>query len=163
MNILPFAIGIALGGTALVVVTVLKNKEEALTKDGVGVTKFLMSLGYSKANASGIAGNLYAESKFDPTIVGDNGTSFGLAQWHNDRWNKLNEFSVLKGLNANTIEAQLLYLDHELKNTEKNAHIELLKTNTPYNSAYAFAKYFERPAIINAERMEKAIEFHNNI
>jgi len=44
------------------------------------ITNFLMSKGLTKAQAAGIKGNLLAESNFDPQALGDNGTSYGIAQ-----------------------------------------------------------------------------------
>jgi hypothetical protein len=38
-----------------------------------------------------------------------------------------------------------------------------MKTDTPYDSAYAFAKYFERPRRINPKRMSKAEEIYNRL
>jgi Phage tail lysozyme len=40
-----------------------------------------------------MAGNVKAESNFNPNEVGDHGTSFGLAQWHNDRRGNLKKFA----------------------------------------------------------------------
>ena len=96
--VVSFVLG--LGATFLL----LSAKKMKLSKDGVGITKFLMSLGYSKANASGIAGNLFVESSFNPTAIGDNGTSFGLAQWHKSRWDRLNSWAETNKLNPSTFE-----------------------------------------------------------
>ena len=72
------ALGLGLG--VAFVLFISAKKRPTLARDGKGIARFLMGLGYSKANASGIAGNLYTESKYDPQALGDNGTSFGLAQ-----------------------------------------------------------------------------------
>ena len=53
------AIGFGVGATFLLL---LSAKRPPLSKNGVGIVRFLMNLGYSKANASGIAGNIYVES-----------------------------------------------------------------------------------------------------
>jgi|TARA_B100001093_G_scaffold306302_2_gene292344 hypothetical protein len=155
--VVSFVLG--LGATFLL----LSAKKMKLSKDGVGITKFLMSLGYSKANASGIAGNLFVESSFNPTAIGDNGTSFGLAQWHKSRWDRLNSWAETNKLNPSTFETQLKYIDWELNNKEKRAKEKLLETNNPYDSAFAFAKYYERPAKISEKRMIKAQEIYNKI
>tara|TARA_B110000459_G_C16294286_1_gene351967 strand:+ start:82 stop:450 length:369 start_codon:yes stop_codon:yes gene_type:complete len=122
-----------------------------------------MGLGYSKSNASGIAGNIYTESKYDPQALGDNGTSFGLAQWHKSRWDALKSWCNERNLDINSFEVQLRFIDWELNNTEKRAKRELLSTNTPSDSAFAFAKYYERPQRIVEERMNKAKEIYNSI
>ena len=155
------AIGLGLGATFILLVSA--KKVGVLKKDGKGVARFLMGLGYSKSNASGIAGNLYTESKFDPKAIGDNGTSFGLAQWHKSRWERLRNWSNQRGLNINTFDAQLRFMDWELNNTEKRAKSKLLETTNPRDSAYAFAKYYERPQRISEERMNKAEEIYNSL
>ena len=78
-----------------------------------------MGLGYSKANASGIAGNLYTESKYDPQALGDNGTSFGLAQWHKSRWDALKSWCNERNLDINSFEVQLRFIDWELNKTKE--------------------------------------------
>ena len=150
-----------LGGVATFLLLVSSTKPKFLSRDGKGIARFLMGLGYSKSNASGIAGNLYTESKFNPQAIGDNGTSFGLAQWHKSRWERLKNWSRERGLNINSFETQLKYIDWELNNTEKKAKSELLATTTPRDSAFAFAKYYERPQRIAQERMNKAEEIYN--
>ena len=95
--------------------------------------------------------------------VGDNGFSFGLAQWHKSRWEKLNEWAKKNSINPNTIQGQLEYLDWELKNTETNAYKKLIESKTPQDSAFNFAKYFERPSKISPLRMNTAKEIYNKI
>ena len=103
------AIGLGLGATFVLLVSA--KKRNVLKKDGQGIARFLMGLGYSKSNASGIAGNIYTESKYDPQAIGDNGTSFGLAQWHKSRWDRLKNWSNERGLNINLFDTQLRFID----------------------------------------------------
>ena len=131
--------------------------------DGITIATYLMKKKYSKAQAAGIAGNLYVESGYKTGVIGDNGTSYGLAQWHKTRWERLNEFCESEGLDPSEAESQLIYLDWELRTREKRAFKELMKTDTPYDSAYAFSKYFERPRRINPKRMSKAEEIYNRL
>lgn len=153
-----FALG--LGATSFLL---LSAKKPTLKQDGQGIAQYLVSLGYSKANASGIAGNIYVESRYDPKAIGDNGQSFGLAQWHKTRWIDLIDWSKSKNLNPNNFKTQLLFIDFEFKNKERKAQRELLSTNTPTTSAFAFAKYYERPAFISNERMTKAEEIYKQL
>ena len=126
--------------------------------NGVEIARYLIKQGYSPSQASGIAGNIYVESGYKTGALGDGGTSYGLCQWHNARWERLVKFCEEKDLDSSSVEGQLIYLDWELKTREKKARKELMKTTTPYDSAYAFAKYFERPSKINPKRMRKAEE-----
>ena len=101
-------------------------------------------LGLTQEQASGVAGNLYVESGgFNLSAEGDNGTSFGLAQWHNERKEALFKHA---GTRTPTLEQQLDYLAYELNNTEKGALNSLKQATSVKDSAYVFAKKFERPA-----------------
>lgn len=104
----------------------------------------LTKLGYSPAQAAGILGNLQTESKLDPNAVGDKGTSYGIAQWHNERKAGLDKFAASKGLLASDPLAQIQYLDWELKNREPRANQALQAAKTPQEAAAAFL-HFERP------------------
>lgn len=126
--------------------------------NGVEIARYLIKKGYSPSQASGIAGNIYVESGYKTGALGDGGTSYGLCQWHKTRWERLVKFCEENDLDSASVEGQLIYLDWELKTREKKARKELMKTTTPYDSAYAFAKYFERPSKINPKRMRKAEE-----
>jgi len=126
--------------------------------NGVEIARYLIKKGYSPSQASGIAGNIYVESGYKTGALGDGGTSYGLCQWHKTRWERLVKFCEEKDLDSSSVEGQLIYLDWELKTREKKARKELMKTTTPYDSAYVFAKYFERPSKINPKRMRKAEE-----
>lgn len=155
-----FAVGVGLFATLFLF---FYDNKQILKSDGFGITQYLISLGYSKSISSGIAGNLYAESRFNPLAVGDFGQSFGLAQWHKSRWDALKIWSAKNNKNIADFKTQLDFIDWELKNTEKNAYSKLIKTTTPENSAYVFAKYYERPLVINQLRMSKAREIYNNL
>jgi hypothetical protein len=109
----------------------------------------LTKRGYSPVAAAGILGNLKAESNLNPSIVGDKGTSFGLAQWHSGRWNALNNFARNQGLAPSSPEAQIGYLDWELRNKENRAFQGLQSAKTPQEAAAAMI-HFERPAGYNA-------------
>lgn len=152
---------LGLGATFILLVS--STKPKFLSPNGKSVAKFLMRLGYSKENAAGIAGNLYVESRFNPTVVGDSGTSFGIAQWHKSRWERLIDWGKIKGLNINTLETQLKFIDWELNNTERLAKKDLIKQKNARNSAFSFAKYYERPQVISQERMNKAEEIYKSL
>lgn len=102
------------------------------------------NLGLTDEQAAGVVGNLYVESgNFNLSASGDNGTSFGLAQWHNERKEALFKHA---GTRTPSLEQQLSFLAHELRTTESNALKKLKESTTVEESSMAFAKYFERPA-----------------
>ncbi|MBQ9268700.1 MAG: hypothetical protein IJ206_04175 [Oscillospiraceae bacterium] len=49
------------------------------------------------ADVSGILANIEYESDFSPTVWGDDGTSFGLCQWHESRCRSLFSFCQENG------------------------------------------------------------------
>lgn len=106
----------------------------------------LMSLGWSKEQAAGIVGNLIQESGLNTASVGDGGTSGGVAQWHNERWAALKEYAANSGRDWTDLDAQLEFLDYELRHGESAAGDALRGTTTAEGSAQAFSDLFERPA-----------------
>jgi TP901 family phage tail tape measure protein len=72
---------------------------EAVAGSAQSAIKHFMERGLSKVGAAAVAGNLSVESGFNPTILGDNGSAIGAAQWRGSRrdelqatpnWNNLN-------------------------------------------------------------------------
>lgn len=132
----------------------------------------LTQLGYSPAQAAGILGNLKTESGLNPSAVGDGGTSYGLAQWHNDRWAGLKNYAASHGMSQADPVAQINYLDWELKNKEPRAYKALQSAGTPQDAAAAFL-HFERPQGYTADnplasmgaqkRVQAAVGLYNSL
>ena len=144
------------------------KKEKPAPKPQVNTTNmpnrvilFFKNKGLTTSQAAGIAGNLQSESEFDPNAVGDNGTSFGIAQWHKERFDNLKKWSAKNGLKWNSFDAQLQYLWWELQNSESGALSKLKLENDPESAAYTFAKYFERPSEIASTRMQNATRIYD--
>lgn len=127
--------------------------------DANTVIDFFTSKGLSREQAAGIAGNIQSESGFNPEAVGDSGKAFGLAQWRDNRRDNLETWTEDNGYDANSVEGQLEFLWWELNNSERNALTKLKQTDTPSDAAYAFAKFYERPTVINPERQSAAETF----
>lgn len=117
---------------------------------------FFVNKGLTKEQASGIVGNLHAESKFNSKALGDNNSSFGIAQWHNERWNNLKDFANKKGSSSESFHTQLEFLWDELQTSENEALLELQKTRTISDAAKTFANKFERMKEYNPIREEMA-------
>lgn len=101
--------------------------------------------GLSKQAASGIVGNFKVESGFNTSIVGDNGTSFGLAQWHNERWTELKKFADSLGLSAANPMAQVKFTMAELQKNYPGLVDRMTMAASPAEAASMFMKEFERP------------------
>lgn len=105
------------------------------------------SLGVDQKVAAGIIGNFVKESNLNTAAVGDNGTSFGLAQWHKERWQGLNTFSRMQGLATTDPLAQVRYTLHELQQPGYAKTFAKMKmAASPEAVADIFMREFERPA-----------------
>lgn len=122
---------------------------------------FFMSKGLTRAQAAGIAGNLLFESGFNPSAVGDGGTSFGIAQWHFGRGDAMKAYCTSHGYSTTSFKGQLEYLWSELNGSERNALSKLRQTTSAYDAGMAFERYYERPAVISSARGDAATRFYN--
>ncbi len=104
----------------------------------------------NNAAAAGIVSNIRAESNFRPNALGDNGTSYGICQWHNTRWTDLKNFCNANGYDWTTLEGQLYFLNYELINKYKFVVTYLRNVSNDaagaYNAAYYYCAHFEIPA-----------------
>lgn len=112
---------------------------------------FVETMKLSPAAACGILANIRAESNFNTGAVGDQGTSYGICQWHNSRWTALNSFCEKNQLDPSSLEGQLRYLRHELETGYKKKVLDPIRSydnsaQGAYDSAYCFCVYFEVPA-----------------
>lgn len=109
----------------------------------------------STAAACGVLANIEHESAFQPTIFGDKGTSYGLCQWHNERFTALRSYASALGLDYRTVEGQMAYLKYELGNNYTNLLLTLQSIDdTPegaYRAAYLWCIQFERPSNMQAK------------
>ena len=108
--------------------------------------QLLVQMGYQPHQAAGIVGNLIQESgpSMSPTITGDKGRAFGIAQWRDSRRQDLNRFAAKGGMDPNHLETQIKFLDNELRTTERGTLDAINRSSTPQEAASAFLG-FERP------------------
>lgn len=115
--------------------------------------EFFISKGLTQNQAAGVVGNLMHESG-DRTLtkidnIGDKGTSFGMAQWHDTskgvgRWTNLINFAKSKGTSEKDFKTQLEFVWHELESNPK--WLTHLKATTTIDGATrSFMENFERP------------------
>ena len=115
----------------------------------------MRSLGVSEASAAGILANIQYESGFDAfNATGDGGTSGGLFQHHNTRWDALKKYAGDSGRNWTDWHAQVdfaLFGPGEAKDRGFNFN---------YTNAAAAAKWwvhhFEIPANADAQATKRA-------
>lgn len=112
------------------------------------VFEFLTTeLGLNSAAACGVLANIEAESNFILTSYGDGGTSYGLCQWHDGRFDALQSFCLLQGYDYWSLEGQLNYLAYELRTRYQSTYAALRRVaNTSdgaYEAGYAWCVNFE--------------------
>ena len=113
----------------------------------------------SDAAACGVLANIEHESAFQPTIVGDKGTSYGLCQWHNERFSALRGYCNALGLDYRTVQGQMAYLKYELGNKYTSLLLTLQSIdNTPegaYRAAWLWCIQFERPSNMQVKAAQR--------
>lgn len=103
----------------------------------------LKNYDFSENGIIALMTNISHESSFNHTIIGDNGTSYGLCQWHNERWDNLKSSFPNSW---QTIGSQIDFLVYELENSYDNLYESLKSNDTAKNLTYRFCYNFERPA-----------------
>lgn len=118
-------------------------------------------MGLPSASACGILANIEHESAFNVNALGDNGTSYGLCQWHAGRYASLKKYCMGAGLDYRTVEGQLEYLRYELENHygAMTATLRMME-DTPdgaYQAGYIWCVQFERPANMDKKGVNRGI------
>ena len=113
----------------------------------------------STAAACGVLANIEHESNFQPGIFGDKGTSYGLCQWHNERFAALRGYCSALGMDYRTVEGQLAYLKYELGNKYTTLLLMLQSIDdTPdgaYRAAYQWCIQFEKPSNMQVKAAQR--------
>lgn len=120
------------------------NSNQASTKD---VLSQLQSQGMSRNSAAGIAANLFVESKFDPTAVGDNGHGYGIGQWHEDRQALFKKWAG-HDIHGSSLAEQLKFIGYEMHDGDKGAKTAgylLSKASSANEAGRIVSQYYERP------------------
>ena len=114
------------------------------------IYNYLAEQGFNDAAICGILANIQHESSFDPNALGDGGTSYGICQWHNNRWSQLESYCNNNNLDSSSIDGQVSYLVWELQNQYPSVYNKIKNVpNTAqgaYDAAYEWTVNFEVPA-----------------
>lgn len=110
----------------------------------------IKELGLNHAAACGVLANIQCESNFTATAVGDGGTSYGLCQWHLERFVKLVNWCQANGYDYHLVEGQMNYLKYELSTFYVDVYAYILQVpdteQGAFDAAYYWCAYFEIPA-----------------
>lgn len=113
------------------------------------VLKYFKDQGWTDQQAAGIVAGLTRESNLRTDASGDNGTAYGLGQWHADR-QRLFEQLTGHSIRSASLQEQLAFTQWELTHTEAKAGARLRAARTPDEAGRAFTG-FERPADMAGE------------
>lgn len=147
--------------------SILRNNDKALPKrfvrkyeEGGVVNKqreayeyFTNKRDMSKIQALAIIGNLMAESGLKDDIYGDNRTSYGIQQWHNERMDKLFKHAKKKGHSTPTFKDQLEFLADEYEG--KTGYSNFLYTRKGKEGPGYYN--YSRQDFMNAETLKDAV------
>ena len=113
----------------------------------------------NRAATMGVMANIYWESGYKAVIDGDGGTSYGLCQWHAGRKTRLINWCTEKGLDYNSVEGQMRFLQYELPNfyPSVDSYIRQVENTADgaYDAAYYFCFNFEAPANRTAQSTKR--------
>lgn len=109
--------------------------------------------GMSKIQALAIIGNLMAESGLKDDIYGDNRTSYGIQQWHNERMDKLFKHAKKKGHSTPTFKDQLEFLADEYEG--KTGYSNFLYTRKGKEGPGYYN--YSRQDFMNADNLKEAV------
>lgn len=102
--------------------------------------------GFSRKVASAIMGSIEQESHFNPTAIGDGGTSEGIVQWHLSRRDELRQFAEEQGQPYTDIKTQLDFLKSELDGKYSGVVDNMESAGSLYDATKVFIEQFENPA-----------------
>jgi hypothetical protein len=133
-------------------------KEANLNKDGVSKNiidsgkqiqpnliydQLKKQLGYPDEAIAGIMGNMYQESRFNPTAKNKTGGDYGLVQWYGDRQGPLFDFLNKNNLDATSYIDQIKFITNELNGNFKYTGKNLKTNKNVENSTKIFYVTYE--------------------
>lgn len=105
----------------------------------------LMSMGFSASAAAGVVGNLVQESGLRTDAIGDNGTSGGLAQWHNERLDALKRFAAARGKKWTDLDTQIEFLAEEMRTSYADTYAKMQSAELPEIAGQIMTDEYEIP------------------
>ena len=132
------------------------------------IVQFLQEkMNLNPAGICGIIANILYESDGMPTALGDNGTSYGICQWHEERWQQLINYCNDAGYDWRSLDGQLMFLWYDL-NTQfpelKNMLVSCPDSaDGAYKAGYAFCLSYESPQDSSTKAEIRAAESMYNV
>lgn len=133
--------------------TNIKKEGGVVGKQREAYEYFTNKRGMSKIQALAIIGNIMAESGLKDDIYGDNRTSYGIQQWHNERMDKLFKHAKKKGHSTPTFKDQLEFLADEYEG--KTGYSNFLYTRKGKKGPGYYN--YSRQDFMNADNLKDAV------
>lgn len=133
--------------------TNIKKEGGVVGKQREAYEYFTNKRGMSKIQALAIIGNIMAESGLKDDIYGDNRTSYGIQQWHNERMDKLFKHAKKKGHSTPTFKDQLEFLADEYEG--KTGYSNFLYTRKGKEGPGYYN--YSRQDFMNADNLKDAV------
>jgi hypothetical protein len=119
--------------------------------------KAFQGMGWTSAQAAGIAANLGTESGFNPAAFGDGGSAYGIAQWHADRQKAFANWSG-HSIKGSSLDEQLKFVNYELtQGSEKSAGDRLRNAGDAHSAGAIVSSLYERPADTAGEAARRGL------
>lgn len=115
----------------------------------------LMSMGFTASAAAGVVGNLVQESGLRTDAIGDNGTSGGLAQWHNERWEALKRFAAARGKDWTDLDTQIEFLAEEMRTSYAETYAKMQHAELPEIAGQIMTDEYEKPDSASANYAQR--------
>lgn len=109
------------------------------------IQKKLISMGFTASAAAGVVGNLVQESGLRTDAIGDNGTSGGLAQWHNERLDALKRFAAARGKEWTDLDTQIEFLAEEMRTSYADTYAKMQSAELPEIAGQIMTDEYEIP------------------
>lgn len=123
---------------------------------GRSIQSFFMRNGYTSEQAAGLVANLSQESGFNPDKPGDNGTAYGMGQWHSDRqadYLRLYHHRMQDVHGDQARDEQLNFMMWELKNRSYLGDSQLRRAGTASQAAAIASVDYFRPGKTQADQL----------
>lgn len=115
----------------------------------------LMSMGFTASAAAGVVGNLVQESGLRTDAIGDNGTSGGLAQWHNERLDALKRFAAARGKDWTDLDTQIEFLADEMRTSYADTYAKMQSAELPEIAGQIMTDEYEKPDSASANYAQR--------
>lgn len=124
-------------------------------EQGRQIQRFFMRNGYTAEQSAGLVANLAQEDgNFDPSKVGDNGTAYGIGQWHHDRQEDFRRV-IGRDIHGSSRDDQLRFMKWELDNRSYLGGADIKRAQTASQAAALASVDYFRPGLTQADQLHE--------